>query len=691
MTQPAEQQERNPSMQMAALAYAKKFGWPVFPVHRPIFGADGETRCSCRDFKSCTNIGKHPAVAHGVKDATIDEATIRRWWERDPHANIGVAAGAAAGFFVLDIDPANGGEDSVLDLQVANGDFPPTIEAITGSGGRHVLFRMPGVPIRNRVGFAPGLDTRSDGGYIVVAPSLHTSRKRYAWEASSRPGEIEIADAPPWLLELVIGAPGDQLRDVRPLEESELPELNGRLARARRYLDKIPEAVSGKGGHLQTWLAAIALVRGFGLPESAALELLAAEYNARCAPPWSLPELEHKVASAAKDGRRPLGYLLGDRPLDVDGYQDAERAAIEDEPETEVKSWLTPADRARRLGGRRILLPTGFETFDRATRGGPATRKLVVFGGAPGAGKTTFVVQLARRFAKQGVPVAIVAADEDADGLLVRWGQAEGIAREDLENGTDAAREQLATSLGELPHFLLVDAEEDSSTVEDVSERLKEIAGGKPAVLVVDSLQTLRTRTSADADNPRARIDGVVAVLKRAAKEGGHLVLATCELARGAYRSQNAADRIEDLAAFKESGGIEYGATTLLVLRSVKGEEDLVDVTMPKNRMGQKLPFRLKLNFRLAEFTEVPMPDESDAGTRTERTEEERVARARDRVLRALRDNTDLRSKNDVSRKAGGNRQDNFGALADLLEEGALGKVDGAFRFTAPPSNGGAE
>lgn len=48
-----------------------------------------------------------------------------------------------------------------------------------------------------------------------------------------------------------------------------------------------------------TWRAALAIVRGFGLPTDAALRLLVDEYNPRCQPAWSLKELRHKVASAA--------------------------------------------------------------------------------------------------------------------------------------------------------------------------------------------------------------------------------------------------------------------------------------------------------------------------------------------------------------------------------------------------------
>jgi hypothetical protein len=37
--------------------------------------------------------GKVPICEHGVKDATTDEAQIREWWQKEPEANIGLAAG----------------------------------------------------------------------------------------------------------------------------------------------------------------------------------------------------------------------------------------------------------------------------------------------------------------------------------------------------------------------------------------------------------------------------------------------------------------------------------------------------------------------------------------------------------------------------------------------------------------------
>jgi hypothetical protein len=83
----------------------------------------------------------------------------------------------------------------------------------TGSGGQHLIYAAPaGAIIRNqqadgkRIG--PGVDVRGDGGQIVVAPTIHPDTKRvYHWQTGRAPWEIAIADAPDWLLEMVVDRP----------------------------------------------------------------------------------------------------------------------------------------------------------------------------------------------------------------------------------------------------------------------------------------------------------------------------------------------------------------------------------------------------------------------------------------------------------------------------------------------------
>ncbi len=78
------------------------------------------------------------------------------------------------------------------------------------------------------------------------------------------------------------------------------------VARARSYVAAMPAAVSGQGGHNQTFAVACVLVQGFGLSQQEAWALLK-DYNARCQPPWSEKELWHKLEDAEKADPPPGG------------------------------------------------------------------------------------------------------------------------------------------------------------------------------------------------------------------------------------------------------------------------------------------------------------------------------------------------------------------------------------------------
>ena len=56
------------------------------------------------------------------------------------------------------------------------------------------------------------------------------------------------------------------------------------IERARRYVQKCDAAISGQGGHDQTFHVACVLVHGFDLPEGDALTVLQ-EWNGACSPP----------------------------------------------------------------------------------------------------------------------------------------------------------------------------------------------------------------------------------------------------------------------------------------------------------------------------------------------------------------------------------------------------------------------
>jgi hypothetical protein len=136
-------------------------------------------------------------VPRGVKDATTDPATITRWFEAEPHANLGVAMGGALRLLALDSDPRNGGDASISDLvDVYGADWLQTFTVKTGGLGQHFIYRLPeGVEI-HRGSIARGVDVKAAGGYLVAPPSVHVSGRRYEVQRN-----IYIAEAPAWLLE----------------------------------------------------------------------------------------------------------------------------------------------------------------------------------------------------------------------------------------------------------------------------------------------------------------------------------------------------------------------------------------------------------------------------------------------------------------------------------------------------------
>lgn len=217
-TSPEESAEDGTSPLAWALFWASQ-GVPVFPLHEVY---DSICTCTCTAKKcatgehgcgsECRNKGKHPRTPNGLENATTDPAQIKAWWQKWPTANIGGRTGGALRLLALDFDPKNGGNASLFDLCEAHGDaWMETLTQRTGSGGFHFFSQYPeGVELRNTSGkIAPGVDTRGEGGYVVLPPSGHASGENYAIHKLS-----EIAPTPQWLIEAMTRTLEQQLRVV---------------------------------------------------------------------------------------------------------------------------------------------------------------------------------------------------------------------------------------------------------------------------------------------------------------------------------------------------------------------------------------------------------------------------------------------------------------------------------------------
>jgi putative DNA primase/helicase len=99
---------------------------------------------------------------------------------------------------VIDVDRRHGGAESMKALVARHGPLPPTWRAITGGGGWHIHFKGRAACCNGRW---PGVDIKSDGGYVAMPPSNHLSGHSYRWQRGHGPDNVPLAEAPLWLLQ----------------------------------------------------------------------------------------------------------------------------------------------------------------------------------------------------------------------------------------------------------------------------------------------------------------------------------------------------------------------------------------------------------------------------------------------------------------------------------------------------------
>lgn len=250
----------------AALKYATKYKWAVFPVSQKT---------------------KKPLTPHGCKDAKKDPGAIRSWWKRYPDASIGIATGSASNLLVIDEDvDEDKGLNGVHEMQIwetDNGELPETVRAITGRGGAHLYYRYEGKDLGNRAGVIEGVDIRGEGGYIIAPPSIHPNGTQYEWECD--PEETEISDI------------NDTIK--------KLLAITKKSSREKFKLPKIIES----GQRNSTLYRFACSLQSQGLTDEAITAAVMAENDTRCKEPLSKDEIGQLIESALTHAKGELKVI----------------------------------------------------------------------------------------------------------------------------------------------------------------------------------------------------------------------------------------------------------------------------------------------------------------------------------------------------------------------------------------------
>jgi RecA/RadA recombinase len=290
----------------------------------------------------------------------------------------------------------------------------------------------------------------------------------------------------------------------------------------------------------------------------------------------------------------------------------------------------------QRLRAQRAIGPrhsTGIAILDTAMRGGLPVEKVMGICGAPNAGKTSVACQIADRYSRTDVAVGWCCYDGSASEVDARRLQALGVLRQDAENPNEATIAFAERELGSLP-FEMYDYGPDGRPIgiEAAALDLAQRYPNQPRCLVVDSIQKAPGEGS-----KLERVAATLAAIRNVAMNPATrcMVIFTSEVSREFYRNELQASAMNDMAAGKESGDIEYVAQTFLVLRTTKDGDGLVSVSVPKNKLGSHVPdFLLKQDFARTTFTHV-----ADGGANVDAKQALKLAPLRAKALELLKAN----------------------------------------------------
>ena len=267
-----------------------------------------------------------------------------------------------------------------------------------------------------------------------------------------------------------------------------------------------------------------------------------------------------------------------------------------------IPAVLDNIEKASKTSGL-VGIPSGFYDLDKMTNGFQNSN-LVVIAGRPGAGKTAFMLNIARHVAvDEHLPVAIFNLEMSKEELATRilstqsnieskklkTGQLEEADWIDLGSGAD--------SLMNVPIYIDDATENSIQAIRSKARKLKMERDIK--LIVIDYLQLMSGK--AKTENRATEVAEVTRGLKVLAKELNVPVLVGSQLNR---ESEKRADKRPQLSELRESGSIEQDADLVILMHrnmneTKEGEENqatgknIAELNIAKQRNGETGPINL--------------------------------------------------------------------------------------------------
>lgn len=531
----------------AALTYAAA-GIRVFPVWAPVDGV-----CLCGDAK-CEQIGKHPMeslVPHGWHDSTLDPATIARWFQNAPRANLGLET-ARSGLVVLDVDVSGKkrGRESLAEI---DSQLPDTLTALTGSDGIHAYYlRPPDLEPFTRIGALPGIDIIGNG-YVIAPPSIHQSGKSYRWINNKA-----LVQLPP------------VLRNLRKAPTTQIPtsEVGAPIV---------------EGGRNNALFRLGAALRATGIDVQAIRAALHLENRRRFSPPLSDEEVDTVAVKVMRHARVERDVALGAQVAD-------ELSDLIASKQSEPALWIREV--AKEPGKPVTYCSTGNMQLDTLLGGGLGSSMLTGIIGPPSVGKSAYVGTLALQL-QIDAPVLSISTELTRPDLAKRYASlVKGwVWRDAIKGNYDAELVEAVSNLSiKLVGTDELDIHDPIGFIVKQALAIRDETGKMPRILL-DYVQQL-----ARGEDARAKVGDLTLKLRKMSQLLDTVVIAVFSTSREFYaggkieklRTKN--DPTGFLVAAKESGDIEYDCANLIYLdvdQLVTGQPKPARAVVARARTGE--------------------------------------------------------------------------------------------------------
>ena len=263
----------------------------------------------CRPGHGCKSPGKGVHIRGWSQYSTQapSNGEMEDWFrptEALDRGNLGAALGPED--FVLDVDPRNGGCESLKLLEALHGLFIDCPVQQTGGGGTHYFFKLPrGTTLKAGHTLTPeypGMEYKSGRGMVVVAPSTHASGNAYEWMFEQEIGAVPAPQIPEWLLGLALEADhvthraGDGERPPGSRRGQRTPEEAVRRFFRSRYTE---------GERTHVTMKALGYLRSRHVSEELAMRFIPWWQGVQFHPPQDSVEIHNRVVDTYRRYGRP--------------------------------------------------------------------------------------------------------------------------------------------------------------------------------------------------------------------------------------------------------------------------------------------------------------------------------------------------------------------------------------------------